>query len=96
MELFLCNYMCIHNSDNNNSKTDDSDLGLEFSPLFLLFFFLFWGGRGEWFCALWSLMIFQIVACSFFFWGGGVVLCSMVINDSSNSSLLLFVTVKDP
>ena len=46
MELFLCNYMCIHNSDNNNSKTDNSDLGLEFSPLFLLFFFLFGGGGG--------------------------------------------------
>lgn len=45
MELFLCNYMCMHNSDNNNSETDDSDLGLEFSPLFLLFFFLFWGGE---------------------------------------------------
>ena len=88
MELFLCNYMCTHNSDNNNSKTDDSDLGLEFSPLFLLFFpffggeggvvlcsmvindfsnssllLFFWGGG--WFCALWSLMILQIVACSF-------------------------------
>ena len=24
---FLCNYMCMHNSDNNNSETDDSDLG---------------------------------------------------------------------
>lgn len=45
MELFLCNYMCIHNSDNNNSKTDDSDLGLEFSPLFLVFL-SFLGGEG--------------------------------------------------
>ena len=64
---FLCNYMCMHNSDNNNSETDDIvTQGLEFLLLFLLFFFLFGGGgRGEWFCALWSFMIFQIVACSF-------------------------------
>lgn len=57
MELFLCNYMCIHNSDNNNSKTDDSDLGLEFSPLFLLFFFLFLGGSGEGGVVLCSMVI---------------------------------------
>ena len=39
--------MCMHNSDNNNSETDDIVTeGLEFSPLFL-FFFLFWGGGGR-------------------------------------------------
>ena len=46
MELFLCNYMCIHNSDNNNSKTDDSDLGLEFFTTFSFVFLSFWGGGG--------------------------------------------------
>ena len=82
----------MHNSDNNNSETDDSDLGLEFSPLFLLFFFLFWGGSGEGgvVCALWSLMIFQIVACSFFGGGGGFcALWSLMILQIVACSFLL-------
>ena len=113
MELFLCNYMCIHNSDNNNSKTDDSDLGLEFSPLFLLFFFLFLGGSGEggvvlcsmvindfsnsslllffwgggWFCALWSLMILQIVACSF-------LLQSKILNKNQLCCMVMFLVTE--